>query len=129
MPNPIPDLAGMGPSQTDHGLNGQAEQLPRTAHPYRSLQHEMSQLVVTETSTDGTVRVSVDAHGMPTELTLTDRAQGVDPAQLSAELMSCLRQAHRTLAGRVSNLAASSVLNSGNDAAGDDDPSVSSLLC
>ncbi|MGH3974183.1 MAG: hypothetical protein ACRDS9_12790 [Pseudonocardiaceae bacterium] len=116
--NQTPDLAGMGPSQPDHGLNGQAEQLPRTVHPYRGPRPEMSQLVVAETSADGTVRVSVDAHGMPTELTLTDRAYGVDPAQLSAELMSCLWQAHRTLAGRVSNSAAE-----------DDDPSMSSLLC
>ncbi|MGH3899327.1 MAG: YbaB/EbfC family nucleoid-associated protein [Pseudonocardiaceae bacterium] len=125
MPNPIPDLAEIGPNQVDHGLSGWTEQLPRKTQAYRSLQHQISQLVVTETSADGTVQVSVDSRGVPTELILTDRAQGVDPARLSAELMSCLRRAHNTLAGRVSNLVTSSAPNSGDD----DDPSVSSLLC
>ncbi len=129
MPNTIPDLADIGPSQMDHGLTGWTEQLPRKTQTYRSLQHQMSQLVVTETSADGTVRVSVDSRGVPTELVLTDRAQGVDPARLSAELMSCLRRAHSTLAGRVSNFVTSPAPHSGDHAADDDDPSVSSLLC
>ena len=97
MPNPVPDLAEVAPGH------------------------------VTETSADGTVRVSVDSHGVPTELILTDLAYGVDPAQLSAELMSCLRRAHSTLAGRISNPVTSSTNR--DDAADDDDPSVSSLLC
>ncbi len=128
MPKPISPVAAMDPSQA-HELNGRAEQPPQKVHVYRSLQHQMSQLVATETSADGTVRVSVDAHGVPTELILTDRARGVDPARLSAELMSCLRRAQSTLAGRASCPLTSGVPRSGNGTAGDDDPSLSSLLC
>ncbi len=125
MPDPLSNLAAMDPSPA-YGRNGQAEQLPRKVHIYRSLQHQMSELVATETSVDGAVRVSVDARGLPTELIVTDRARGMDPARLSAELMSCLRRAHSTLAGRVSTPVTSS---SPSIATSDDDPSVASLLC
>jgi hypothetical protein len=62
------------------------------------------------------VRVSVDARGVPTELTLTDRARGADPARLSAELMTCLRRAQQTLAAQVRDLVATSLVG-GEDAA------------
>ncbi|MGH3983114.1 MAG: hypothetical protein ACRDST_10630 [Pseudonocardiaceae bacterium] len=128
MPDPLSNLAAMDLSQP-HRRNGRAEQLPPKVHVYRSPQHRVSQLVATEASADGTVRVSVDAHGLPTELILTDRARGVDPARLSAELMSCLQRAHSTLAGRVSTPVNGSAPSTGNGAAGDDDPSLSALLC
>jgi hypothetical protein len=109
-----------------YGRNGRTEQLPRKVHIYRSPQQQMSQLAATAASVDGTVRVSVDGRGVPTELILTDRARGVDPARLSAELMSCLRRAHSTLAGRITSPVTSPVPHS---AASNTDPSVSALLC
>ncbi|MGH3684951.1 MAG: YbaB/EbfC family nucleoid-associated protein [Pseudonocardiaceae bacterium] len=83
----------------------------------RNLHQEMSRLTVTETSTDNAVRVTVDAQGVPVELTLTDRARGLDPARLSAELMSCLQRAHRTLATGIQDLVAGSIPDSDDDAA------------
>jgi DNA-binding protein YbaB len=117
MDTPSPDFAGMDPGQAGHGLIEWAEQLQRKAQTYRGLQDQMSQLAVTETSADGMVRVSVDAHGVPTELTLTDRARAGDPARLSAELMTCLRRAHSTLAAQVQDLVTASVPDSRDDAA------------
>ncbi len=117
MHNPSPDFAGMDPGQAGQGLSEWAEQLQRKAETYRGLQREMSQPAVTETSADGMVRVSVDAQGIPTELTLTDRARAGDPARLSAELMTCLRRAHSTLAAQLQDLMAASVPDSGDDAA------------
>jgi DNA-binding protein YbaB len=117
MRNPTPDFAGMDPSQAGRALIGWAEQLQRKAQTYRSLHHQMSQLAVTETSADGMVRVSVDAQGVPTEMTLTDRARGADPARLSAELMTCLRRAQRTLAAQVQDLVTASVQDNHDEAA------------
>jgi DNA-binding protein YbaB len=117
MRNSTPDFAGMDPAQAGQALIGWSEQLHREAEVYRRLQHEMSQLTVTETSTDGAVRVSVDAQGVPTELILTDRARGLDPARLSAELMSCLQRAHRTLTARVQDFVTSSIPDGGDAAA------------
>jgi len=115
--NPSPDFAGMDPGQAGHGLLEWAEQLQRKAQTYRGLQDQMSQLAVTETSADGMVRVSVDVHGVPTELTLTDQARAGDPARLSAELMTCLRRAHSTLAAQVQDLVTALVPDSRDDAA------------
>lgn len=117
MCNPTPDLTGMGPHLVTHALIGWTDQLQRTADVYRSLHHQLSQLAVTETSTDGMVRVSVDAHGVPIELALTGCSRGVDPARLSAELMTCLRRAHSTLATQVQDLVAASVPDGDHDAA------------
>ena len=61
---PGPDFA-VDPGQAGQGLIKWAEQLHRKAQTYRGLQDEMSQLVVTETSADGMVRVSVDAQACP----------------------------------------------------------------
>lgn len=107
----------MDPIQTGHALIGWAEQHQRKAEAYRRLHHQMSQLTVTETSADGMVRVRVDAQGVPTELTLTDRARGADPARLSAELMTCLRRAQGTLVAQVQDLVTASVQDSEDDAA------------
>jgi DNA-binding protein YbaB len=107
----------MDPSQVGPALIGWAEQHQRKAESYRELHHQMSQLSVIETSTDGMVRVRVDAHGVPTELTLTDRARGADPARLSAELMTCMRRAHSTLAAQVQDLVTAWVPDSEDEAA------------
>jgi DNA-binding protein YbaB len=117
MHNPTPDFARMHPGQAGQALIGWADQLQRKAEAYRGLQHQMSQLSVTEASADGMVRVSVDAQGVPTELTLTEGARGVDPARLSAELMTCLRRAHSTLASEVQDLVAAAALDSEDSAA------------
>lgn len=117
MHNPTPDFAGMDPAQAGRSLIEWADQLQRKAQVYRGLQNQMSQLGVTETSSDGMVRVRVDAQGMPTEMTLTDRARGADPARLSAELMTCLRRAQHTLAAQVQDLVTASVQDSHDDAA------------
>ena len=109
MCNPIPDFTGMETHPATHALISWADQLQRTAEAYRGLHHQMCRLAVTETSTDGMVQVSVDAHGVPIELILTDRSRGADPARLSAELMTCLRRAHSTLAAQVQDLVTASV--------------------
>jgi YbaB/EbfC DNA-binding family len=111
MDNPTPDFARMDPGQAGRALIGWVEQLQRTAEAYRGLHDQMSQLAVTEASADGMVKVSVDAQGVPTELILTEWARGVDPARLSAELMTCLRRAHSTLASEVQDLVAAAALD------------------
>ncbi|MBV9649104.1 MAG: YbaB/EbfC family nucleoid-associated protein [Pseudonocardiales bacterium] len=117
MHNLAADFAGMDPGQAGQALIGRADQLERKAEAYRDLHHQMSQLSVTEASADGMVRVSVDARGVPTELTLTDRARGADPARLSAELMTCLRRAQHTLTAQVQDLVATSEVGSQDAAA------------
>ena len=123
MHNPTPDFARTDPGQAGQALIGWADELQRKAEAYRGLHHQMSQLAVTEASADGMVRISVDAQGVPTELTVTERSRGVDPARLSAELMTCLRRAHGTLATQVQDLVAASTLDS------EDSPAAHIVAC
>jgi hypothetical protein len=93
-----------------------AADLELKAQQYEQLRGRMTALAITEESRDGRVRVTVDANGVPTDITLTDRARGVDPAALSAQIMSCLTTAQARLRDQVTGLVHSSV---GDDSAGE----------
>lgn len=91
----------MDPGKTAQDLEKWAAGLEQRSRRFTELHERMNSLRVTETSRDGAVRVAVDGNGIPTELTLTERSEGIDPAQLSAELMSCLHRAQASLRAQV----------------------------
>lgn len=92
-----------------------AADLERKARQFEELRGRMTTLAITEESQDGRVRVTVDANGVPTDIALTDRARGVDPAALSTQIMSCLATAQTRLRDRITGLVHDSV---GDDSAG-----------
>jgi hypothetical protein len=92
------------PGRTARELADWAKQLEARASRFDELHTRMSALAVTEQSADGSVRVTVDSNGLPTELTLTRRSQGHSPAHLSVELMACLRRAQAGLRSRVEDM-------------------------
>lgn len=102
------------PMKLAEDLTAWAQGLQRRAQSYNTLQQQLDSTSVTAQSPDGAVRVTVDANGVPTELTITERGRGADPAALSQALMATLRRAHAQLRDRVSDLTASTV---GDDAA------------
>ena len=106
---PNPTFEGMDAGQAGQALAKWAENLQRRADTFQQLQQQMSQLGATVTSSDGTVRVSVDSQGVPTELTVTERGRGGDPAALSQQLMACLKAAQGQLTGQVQELMAATV--------------------
>ncbi|WP_084735291.1 YbaB/EbfC family nucleoid-associated protein [Actinophytocola xinjiangensis] len=108
-------MAGMDPGRTARDLEQWAAGLEQRAQRFTDLHQRMNALRITETSSDGAVRVTVDGNGSPTELTLTERSAGVEPGQLSAELMSCLHRAQAGLRAQVEQLTEETV---GDDEAG-----------
>lgn len=97
------------PGKAAQEMEKWAEQLQQRSARYTELHQRMSGLSETETSADGTVRVSVDGNGLPTELTVTDRGRGADPAKLSAALMACLAAAQAKLRARVEEVTRETV--------------------
>lgn len=89
------------PGKIAQDLEKWAAGLEQRSRRFTDLHQRMNSLRVTETSRDGAVRVTVDGNGIPTELTLTERSAGIDPGQLSAELMACLHRAQATLRAQV----------------------------
>lgn len=95
-------------------LDKMSEQLQQKAQRYGQFQARLNEVTVSRTSSDGRVRITVDSNGVPTEITLTDRARGVDPAELTRGINSTLRSAQAELRAEVENLAGEIV--------GDDEP-------
>ncbi|MBC6449109.1 YbaB/EbfC family nucleoid-associated protein [Actinokineospora xionganensis] len=89
------------PTQAARELEKLAGDLEQRGRRFIDLHQKMNALSVTETSADGSVRVTVDGNGVPTELTITERGRGTDPARLSSELMSCMQRAQVKLRARV----------------------------
>jgi len=94
----------MNPAEAGQSLAQWAEQLERKAQTFQQLRERMAGLSATDTSADGAVRVTVDAQGIPTELSVTERAGGMDHARISAELMACLRRAQAALSDQARDL-------------------------
>ncbi|MBP2320602.1 DNA-binding protein YbaB [Kibdelosporangium banguiense] len=62
------------------------QQVEATAAGYRRMAERIEQILVTEASTDGAVRVTVSASGLLTDLQLADR-------ELAAQVLACIRKA------------------------------------
>lgn len=62
---------------------------------------QVEQIQVTESSTDGTVRVTIDASGAPIDLALTDKIDGMPPSEVATLVMVCMRRAQQQLAWQV----------------------------
>lgn len=103
------------PGKAARELETWAGQLEQRAQRFTDLHQRMSGLAVTESTPDGSVRVTVDGNGLPTELTLTERSRGVAPEKLSADLMACLRKAQLALRQQVEALTTETV---GDDPSG-----------
>ncbi|WP_434444725.1 YbaB/EbfC family nucleoid-associated protein [Lentzea sp. E54] len=78
-----------------------------TAASYQRLRERAEQISVTEVSRDGTVRLTVSATGVLTDLRLVDRKQPFD--ELSAQIMSTLRRAQARIPDLVRDAAAANL--------------------
>ncbi|MEU7632435.1 YbaB/EbfC family nucleoid-associated protein [Nocardia sp. NPDC049220] len=108
-------MAEFDPSRAAESFAQLAEDFERRAGRFQELQERMTALTVTESSGGGRVSVTVDSNGVPTAINLSAGSRGQDPAVLSAEIMSCMRQAQSTLRTQVTELVQHTV---GADEAG-----------
>lgn len=83
--------------QTISDLTQWSEDLERKAQRYQSLQVRMDATRVTESSDGNRVSVTVDSHGVPTDIQLSSATKGMDPSAVSAEVMATLRRAQARL--------------------------------
>lgn len=109
-------MVSSDPAAAAAELANTAADLERKAQQFEDLRTRMTALSLTEESAKGRVRVTVDANGVPTDITITDRAVGTAPAVLSAEIMSCLATVQARLRDRVTDMVHESV---GGDSAGE----------
>ncbi|MFI6169524.1 YbaB/EbfC family nucleoid-associated protein [Nocardia sp. NPDC051052] len=104
---------------TISGLTQWSEDLERKAQRYRTLQSRMDATTVTATSDGNRISVTVDSNGVPTAIQLSGATKGMDPTEVSAELMATMRQAQAKLRREVTALV--------HDIVGDDEIGASVL--
>jgi len=98
-------MTDFNPPDPVQSLDNWSAQLQRKAQRYGQFQHRLDELAVTRTSDDGRVRIEVDSNGVPTDITLTDRAKGVEPAELTRAINTTLQAAQAQLRTEVESLA------------------------
>jgi YbaB/EbfC DNA-binding family len=67
------------------------QEVAATAARYQRLQDRLSRVSITETSEDGSVKVTVDTNGLLTGLELVDH--GTPFAEVARQVMRCMRRA------------------------------------
>jgi len=74
-------------------VDGWEQKILHRAQRYQQMRERVEQISVTETSRDGTVRVTVASNGIPTVLHIAETARERSMAELSTEIMTTLRRA------------------------------------
>ncbi len=97
------------PDLIEQQVDEWAGQIQRKAERFAGMRERVEEIRVTESSADGSVRVTVASNGVPTELTVIDVARGLSPAKISSELMACLRRAQSRLPGRIQEIMLATV--------------------
>lgn len=94
-------MFGTDPDQVERQLSQWAQGFADQAGRFGAMRAQVEQIQVTESSTDGAVRVTIDASGAPIDLAFTDKIGGMPPPEVAAQVMTCMRRAQRQLTGRV----------------------------
>jgi DNA-binding protein YbaB len=97
------------PSKAAEELDKWAAGLEQQARQYNELQQQLDQTSATESTQDGSIRVTVDSNGVPTRLEFTEDVRERPPSRLADEVMACMRRAQATLRGRVEELVHTTV--------------------
>jgi DNA-binding protein YbaB len=97
-----------------------ADQVAQKAERYQAMQARVAEITVTESSSDGAVRLTVASSGVVTDLELSDRATEQPARQLAAQIMDTMRRAQGKLSGQVAEVMQASV--------GDDQETVAAVV-
>jgi DNA-binding protein YbaB len=102
-------MFGTDPDQVERQLTQWAQGFADNAKQFGAMRARIEQIQVTESSTDGAVRVTIDSSGAPIDLTLTDKIGGLPPSEVAALVMACMQRAQQRLAGQVRHTMAATV--------------------
>ncbi|ATY12705.1 hypothetical protein CU254_21265 [Amycolatopsis sp. AA4] len=92
----------------------------RKAERYAAAQQETERLRLTATSPDGTVKVTVGADGVVSDLVFSSRTRTVPPEELSRMVLETMRKAQSGITDRVAEVMGRSL--------GDEDPDTRAVM-
>ena len=88
-------------NRMQHRVSEWAQGFADKAAQARIMRAQVEQIQAVATSSDGAIRVTVDSHGVLTDLAFTDMIREMRPPELAAQVMGCLRRAQQQLAPKV----------------------------
>src|SRR5437588_968776 len=88
-------------NRMQHRVSEWAQGFADKAAQARIMRAQVEQSQAVATSSDGAIRVTVDSHGVLTDLAFTDMIREMRPPELAAQVMGCLRRAQQQLAPKV----------------------------
>lgn len=94
-------VRGGEPTEAQRRLAQWNERIEQQASRYRAAQSSVAGVAVTESSRDGSVRITVNSTGVPTDLVLAPTATELAAPLLAALIMTTMRQAQAKLPGLV----------------------------
>jgi DNA-binding protein YbaB len=89
------------PDQMQQRVSQWAQGFADMAAKAKVMRALVEQIQASASSPDGAVRVTVDSHGVLTDLAFTDAIRDMRPPELAAQVMACLRRAQQQLAPKV----------------------------
>jgi DNA-binding protein YbaB len=90
-----------GPDQMQQRVSQWAQGFADTAAQAKVMRERIEQIQACASLPDGAVQVTVDSHGVLTDLAFTDKIRDMRPPELAAQVMACLRRAQQRLAPKV----------------------------
>jgi DNA-binding protein YbaB len=89
------------PDQMQQRVSQWAQGFADMAAKAKVMRARVEQIQASASSPNGAVRVTVDSHGVLTDLAFTDAIRDMRPPELAAQVMACLRRAQQQLAPKV----------------------------
>ncbi|HYZ35529.1 MAG TPA: YbaB/EbfC family nucleoid-associated protein [Pseudonocardiaceae bacterium] len=89
------------PDQMERRVTQWAQGFADKAAKVKAMRAQVEQIQGCASSPDGAVRVTVDSHGVLTDLVFTDKIREIRPPELAAQVMTYLRRAQQQLAPKV----------------------------
>jgi DNA-binding protein YbaB len=88
-------------NRMQHSVSEWAQGFADKAAQAKIMRAQVERVQAAATSPNGAVRVTVDSHGLLTDLAFTDVIREMRPAELAAQVLACLRRAQQQLAPKV----------------------------
>ncbi|MER7012395.1 YbaB/EbfC family nucleoid-associated protein [Saccharopolyspora sp. NPDC000359] len=107
-------------ADTERMVRDWRERAAEKAEKFGQLQHEIEQIVVTQTSRDGAIQVTVDSNGMLQALELSESAGSRPMAKLGAEIMRTVQLAQSKVPDLVQQAVSGTV--------GEEDPAAAHMV-
>lgn len=108
MSSPVPPGGDLS-AETDAALDRWVADAEAMAARYQQLSVDVQRVLVSETTPDGLITVTVNSGGVVTDIRITERATGMPGPRIAQGVMWAMRRAQSRIAGQVAEIMQATV--------------------